>query len=238
MGDRNDRGFPQGGEIDLSHKHRENIAHYQTEQHGQLLEVGLRENVEQDTAEQRYRAEDPVFRRAEICTAATAAERGRSDCQQRKADRRDHAGGHDRGNDPDPELRKKSQYALHYAADEHGSHNRSIAVLGTDKAQHRHKGEADAHDDRQSGTNFMENRKQLHQRADTGNQHGTLDQHCHIRSRQSAGSAYNQNRGNICHEHGEDMLQAKGNRLMHRHHAVQLVQIRNGSFSHRLFHAG
>ena len=84
----------------------------------------------------------------------------------------------------------------------------------------------------------MEDREQLHQCADTGNQHGTLDQHCHIRSRQSAGSAYDQDRSDICHEHGEDMLQAKGNRLMHRHHAVQLVQVRNGSFSHRLFHAG
>ena len=46
--------LPQCGKVHLAHADRQNVPHDQTKQHGQLLEIGLGENVKQDAAKQRH----------------------------------------------------------------------------------------------------------------------------------------------------------------------------------------
>ena len=62
--------------------------------------------MKQDTANQRHNAENPVFCRAEIFAAGTAAERICADAEQRKANGSDHTGGDNRRNQLDPILGK------------------------------------------------------------------------------------------------------------------------------------
>ena len=48
----------------------------------------------------------------------------------------------------------QAENAFNHATDEHCAHNRAVPVLRTDKAENRHKGKADAHDDGQTGADL------------------------------------------------------------------------------------
>ena len=138
-----------------------------------------------------HASENPVFYRAEVFASASSAKGIGTDSQQREADGSNHACRHNRSNDFQPELRKKSQDSLHNSTNQNSAHNCTIAILRSDNAQNGNKGKANAHDNRQAGTNLMENGKQLHQRSDTSDEHGALNQRGKFLVRQTACTADN-----------------------------------------------
>ena len=93
-------------------------------------------------------------------------------------------------------------------------------------------GEAQAHHDGQPGTDAPD-RVELDQRADTGDEHRGLDEQGRVDGGERLavvhGDARDQHDGrDICHEHGQHVLQAEGDGFADRHASVEPVDVVDG----------
>ena len=185
--------------------------------------------MEEDAADQCDQAEDPVLHRTEVRAAGTTTEGSGTDAEQREADGGYDRSGNDRRDQPDPVLREETEDTLDDTTYEHRAHDGTVAILCTDEAEDRHEGEADTHDDREAGAQLPEEREELDQCTDPGDQHCTLDEHRGLRARESAGTTHDQDRGDVCDEHREDVLEAERDGVHHRHLALQRINITDRS---------
>ncbi len=128
-------------------------------------------------------------------------------------------------------LQEEAQHTFKDAADDGSAHDGTIgqhtASHAADNAvEHADKTGAGTHDDGHAAAHGAD-REQLHQRDHTGHEHGALQQGdlqvCKFTTGNAAGTGDDQQRGQVAHEHGADMLQAQGDGLAQRHLAIKLV---------------
>ena len=122
-------------------------------------------------------------------------------------------------------VRKRFQYD--------GAYHAFIAQIrvGTDHQQASQEGEADAHDDGQLGADLPDG-IELENGADTGGEHGALEELGDLHRGQVAvgaphqgGAAHDEHRRQVGDEHGQHVLQAEGNRLGQRDPPVQPIDV-------------
>ena len=219
----------QCGEIHHPHEYGEDIAYHQSEKHGQLFPVGFCQHIEEQTAQECYRSQDPVLCRAESLVSASAAKGCGTDGQQGESDGRYDTGRNNRRNELGPIFCKEADSAFDEAAHNDGSDNGIVPILSADGAGHGYEGKADAHYNRQSRAH-LPYRKQLNQRTDSGNHHGGLNQLGRFPGPQMAGVCHDDQRCDIRDEHRQDVLQSERNRFSQRNSSVQVVNIGNISF--------
>ena len=178
--------------------------------------------MEHEAGRQGDGTDNQVFRFAEAGVSEAAAEGVGADAEQGETDGRHDAGRHDGRHKAAPPPRSQPQHPFEAAADEGCAQDGAVAVPGADDAERGHEGEADAHDDRQPAAQGTDG-EQLQQGPDAGNDHGCLDQAADFRRTEFAHAADDQNRRDVGHEHGQDMLQAERNGLLHGNFSIQLV---------------
>ena len=108
-----------------------------------------------------------------------------------------------------PVLGEQAQHAFQQAAHDNGANGSGVAVVDGDAAQHGYEGEAYAHYNGHARSGAPKG-EQLDERADAGNDHGVLDEHCRGYVVEASGSGDDGNGGKIRNEHGKDMLNAVG----------------------------
>lgn len=160
-----------------------------------------------------------------------AAEGAGAHGEEGEADGRHHGGRHDGGDNLPPVLRQKAQGALHQAAYDDRAHQGRVAVVGGDGAEHRHKGEADAHDYRQLGPHLPDG-IELDQRGDARHEHGVLQQDGHLSLAEGrlGGGGDEGDGGQVGDEHRQDVLEAEGNGLPQGDPPIQLVNVVDAAF--------
>ena len=223
MRHRHDLQIGETGEIDLSHENRDHIAHDKAEQHGKLLGGAPHEQLERKASHQRNQAKRQILPAAEILRAGTAAEARGTDGQERKTNRGDDNRGNDRRNETTPILGRQTKHDLQQAAKHHGAGDCAITLMLRDRHGGRDVGEGNAGDHRQTGTN-QPHTVQLQAGAETCDQQAGLNDGGGLRGIHLGGRGHREDRREIRHEHGHDVLQAERNALPERHRCVKTAQ--------------
>ena len=185
---------------------------------------------DQDDHQHKQRQQQ-VLHGAEVLGAVAAAEGIDADRDQRKADGKHHRASDHRREELAQRLQEETQHTFKDAADDGCAHDGTIgqhtAAHAADNAvEHADKAGTGAHDDGHAAAHGADG-EQLHQRDHTGHEHGALQQGdlqvCKFTTGNAAGTGDDQQRGQVAHEHGADMLQAQGDGLAQRHLAIKLV---------------
>ena len=213
--------------------------------------------LEADDKHQDEQAQQQIGHRAEVGVVVAAAEEVDAHVEQAQANGHDHGAGDHRGEELAQGLDKEAQDALPQSADQAGAHDRAVGVeprlhIGGDGARghaghhaggdgviHADKAGAGAHDHGQPGADGADG-VELHQSDQAGDQHGILEQgdpQAAVVFHGDAADRHNgQQGGQVAHEHGHDVLQTQGNRLVQGQTAVNVVGRRVGDFFGRLRH--
>ena len=129
-------------------------------------------------------------------------------------------------------LEEEAQHAFKDAADDGCTHNGTIgqhtaAHTADNTVEHANKAGTGTHDDGHATAHGADG-EQLHQCDHTGHEHGTLQQRdlqiCELTTRNAAGTGDDQQRGQVAHKHGADMLQTQRDRLFQGHFCVELIR--------------
>ena len=221
-----DRRIVHHRKIDHAHGPRQDIACDEANQHGEGTKQALAKEHSHQADHQRERSDNPVMKAAEIGRALSARKAIGSDGKERETDGGHHRGCHDMGNQLGPLVWKKAQKALHHTAHDNGSHQRTHALVASDRDGQRKEGERDTHHDRQARAHLPDG-IQLHKGADAGNDHTILNQSGTDALIQAYDARQDDDRGDVGHEHGQDVLKSEGNGLRQRHSSIQLIYTRH-----------
>ena len=187
--------------------------------------------LEDQDDHQHEQGQQQVFHRAEVLGAVAAAKGIDAHRDQRQTDGQHHGTGDHRRKELAQGLEEEAQHTFKDAADDGSAHDGTIgqhtASHAADNAvEHADKTGAGTHDDGHAAAHGAD-REQLHQRDHTSHEHGALQQGdlqvCKFTTGNAAGTGDDQQRGQVAHEHGADMLQAQGDGLAQRHLAIKLV---------------
>ena len=180
---------------------------------------------------QHEQCQQQVLHRAEILGFVAAAEGVDAHRDQRKTDGKHHRAGDHRREEPAQRLQEKAQHAFKNTADDGCAHNRAIgqhtaAHRAHNAVEHANKAGTGTHDNRYCAA-YGSDGEQLHQRDDTCHEHGALQQGdlqvCKLAACNAAGAGDDQQRGQVAHEHGADVLQAQRNGLPQGHFGFKLI---------------
>ena len=187
--------------------------------------------LEEQDDHQHEQCQQQVFHRAEVLGFVAAAEGVDAYRNQRKADGKHHRAGDHRREEPAQRLQEEAQHAFKNTADDGCAHNRTIgqhtaAHRAHNAVEHANKAGAGAHDNRYCTAHGSDG-EQLHQRDDTCHEHGALQQGdlqvCKLAACNAAGAGNDQQRGQVAHEHGADVLQAQRDGLTQGHFGFKLI---------------
>ena len=140
--------------------------------------------------------------------------------------------GDDRREELAQGLEEEAQHAFKNATDDGCTHNGTIgqhtaAHTADNTVEHADKTGTGTHDDGHTTAHGADG-EQLHQCDHTGHEHGTLQQRdlqiCELTTRNAAGTGDDQQRGQVAHKHGADMLQTQRDRLFQGHFCVELIR--------------
>ena len=215
-------GGPDFAQVDHAEKVGRHVPDDEAEEDRQLFVEPVGADVEHQAGHQGDGTDNQVLRLAEVGIPEPAAEGIGADAEQGEPDGRHDAGRHDGRHKAAPPPRAQAQHPFEAAADEGGAQDSAVPVLDADDAERGHESETDAHDDRQPAAQGPDG-KHLQQGPDTGDDHGRLDETACLFRPQMHHAGYNQNRRDVGHEHGQDMLQAERNGLLHGNFSIQLV---------------
>ena len=211
------------GEIDLAHRHRRHIADHQAEQHRKLLGRALHQQLERQTGDQRDQAQRQVLPAAEILGPGAAAEAFGAHGQQREADRRDHDGRDDRRHEPAPVAGRQTQDQLQQAADQHRTDHGAVSLVRADRHGGGHIGERDAGHHRQARTD-QPRAVQLQAGAQARHQQTGLNHRGRLFRGHPGGGGDDEDRRQVGHEHGHDVLQTERDAAPERDGRIQTAQ--------------
>ena len=140
--------------------------------------------------------------------------------------------GNDRRNETTPILGRQTKHDLQQAAKHHGAGDCAITLMLRDRHGGRDVGEGNAGDHRQTGTN-QPHTVQLQAGAETCDQQAGLNDGGGLRGIHLGGRGHQEDRREIRHEHGHDVLQAERNALPERHRCVKTAQrLKRHAFFH------
>ena len=213
------------------HDARNDIADDDTNQNGRRADEARRRMLHRQDDDEDDKRQAQVFGGTEISRAVAAAERVDADADEAQSDRKDDSTRHDGREEAAQRLQEEAQHAFKNTADDGCAHDRAIgqhtaAHRAHNAVEHTNKAGAGAHNDRHCAAHGSDG-KQLHQRDDTCHEHGALQQGdlqvCKLAACNAAGAGNDQQRGQVAHEHGADMLQAQRDGLTHGHFGFKLI---------------
>ena len=188
--------------------------------------------LEDQNDHQNEQGQQQIFHGAEVFCAVAAAKGIDTHRDQRKTDGKHNRTGDDRREELAQGLEEEAQHAFKNAADDGCTHNGTIgqhtaAHTADNTVEHANKAGTGTHDDGHATAHGADG-EQLHQRDHTGHEHGTLQQRdlqiCELTTRNAAGTGDDQQRGQVAHKHGADMLQTQRDRLFQGHFCVELIR--------------
>ena len=224
-------GGDAGGGQDEAHDDGCQIARDDAHEDGGGAEEALGPVLEEEDDHQHEDGQQQVLHRAEILGCVAAAEGVDAHGDEGQADGQDDRAGDHRREQLAQGLQEDAQHALEQAAQNgcahHGTVGRDAAAHGGSHAvEHAQKARAGAHDDGHLAAHGAE-AVQLHQRDDARHEHGVLQQAhlqvCELTAHEAAGAGDDEQRGEVAHEHGEDVLQAQRDSVAQRHFRLKLV---------------
>ena len=187
--------------------------------------------LEEKDDHQHEEGQQQIFHRAEILGFVAAAEGVDAHRDQGKTDGKHHGAGDDGGEQLAQGLEEDAQHALKDAAQNGGAHDGTVgrhaaAHGGSHAVEDAQKARRRAHDDGHLAAHGAD-AVQLHQRDDAGHEHGVLQQ-AHLQigklaACNAAGAGDDQQRGQIAHKHGENVLQAQRDGVLQRHFCLKLI---------------
>ena len=213
------------GKLDHAEQERHEIAARHAEQDGSELADPLAEVVERHDRRQRQPCDQPVLpgavdqrlrHAAELddlrigvaCAAGHVVDRRRI---ERKADGKDHRAGDDRRKQHPDLFDEQPDEDGHEPAHHHGAGDGGDSAAGRgDRLHAGHIGEADAHDDRQSGAEAAGDGIELQQRGNGGHDQRRLDQEHLVAGGEPNGVGDDDGGRHAAHDHGDQMLQREG----------------------------
>ena len=187
--------------------------------------------LEEQDDHQHEQCQQQVLHRAEVLGLVATAEGVDTYRNQRKTDGKHHRAGNHRREEPAQRLQEKAQHAFKNTADDGCAHDRAIgqhtaAHRAHNAVEHANKAGTGTHDNRYCAAHGSDG-EQLHQRDDTCHEHGALQQgDLQVRKLaacNAAGAGDDQQRGQVAHEHGADVLQAQRNGLPQGHFGFKLI---------------
>ena len=128
-------------------------------------------------------------------------------------------------------LEEDAQHALEQAAQNGCAHHSAVgrdaaAHGGRDAVEDAEEARAGAHDDGHLAADRAK-AVQLHQRDDARHEHGVLQQAhlqvCKLTACDAAGAGDDEQRGEVAHEHGENVLQAQRDGVAQRHLRLEII---------------
>ena len=198
------------------HAHRvsDDVADDHTEEDGAELEDTLAEVAQNGNNEQGQNGDEPVLGRTETFGARTACHV--LDCGgiERQADGKDNGTG-DEGREENADLLDKdAEQDGDDTADDLSAQDGGQVELSADGQKRGDIGETDTHDDGQTGTDAPENREQLEQGSQCGDEQGNLNEQGAICSLDAAGVGYQDGRGDDADDSRDNVLKSKRNELI------------------------
>ena len=224
-------GSDTGGGQHKAHQEGGSITSQDADEDSRRTEEASGPVLEDQDDHQHEQSQQQVFHGAEVLGLVAAAKGVDAHGDQRQTDGKHHGTRDHRGEELPQGLQEKAQHALKNAADDRGTHDGTVgqhtAAHGAyHTVEHPDKTGAGTHDDGHAAAHGAD-REQLHQRDHTSHEHGALQQGdlqvCKFTTGNAAGTGDDQQRGQVAHEHGADMLQAQGDGLAQRHLAIKLV---------------
>ena len=187
--------------------------------------------LEDQDDHQNEQSQQQVFHGAEVLGLVAAAKGVDAHGDQRQTDGKHHGTRNHRGEELAQRLQEEAQHALKNAANDGGTHDGTVgqhtAAPGAyHTVEHPDKTGAGTHDDGHAAAHGSDG-EQLHQGDHTCHEHGTLQQGdlqvCKLTACNTTGAGDDQQRGQVTHEHGADVLQAQRDRLPQGHFGFKLI---------------
>ena len=242
LGHRHNAQFPDGaahtGEVHHAEEDGHHIAHHHAQQDIQLFGDALEGGVKNEGGGKGDGGHQQVLPGAQGIGRG-GAEGGHAHIQDAQSDGHHHAGRDDGRDESAPVLGRQTQDTLKAAAYDDGPHHDAVVLGGRGQAG-RQKGKADAHDHRQTGADLPDG-VQLEQRADAGDKHTVLQQPRRFHRRKGLAVVHSHGRNDdkgrdVGHEHGQHVLQAKGNGLGDGYASLQPVDVFDPGLLRCFFH--
>ena len=124
----------------------------------------------------------------------------------------------------EPVFSAEAEQAFDDAAYDDCAHERTHALRSADGNGNREECKADAHHDGEPGADFPDG-VELDERTDARDNHAILNKRSGDALFDPDDIGEDDDGGNVAHEHGEYMLQAKGNGLQKRNATVKLINV-------------